>query len=101
MGIEETILMARDSIYWVNSNTCIENGIKNYSICIEFLAAQPKTKLMLHDIPGKPWKSVGADIFMLDNKTYMSIVDYHSKFWVVKLMHELSANSLIKIVNFK
>ena len=32
---------------------------------------------------------------MLDNKTYLYNVDYHSKFTVVKLMDGLSADSVI------
>ena len=32
---------------------------------------------------------------MLSNKTYLCIVDYHSKFLVVKQMDRLSADSLI------
>ena len=39
---------------------------------------------MHHDIPGKPWEVIGVDIFSLNNKNYLSSVDYHSKFPIVK-----------------
>ena len=43
-----------------------------------------KNKPIPYDIPGKPWETVGADIFMSNNKTYFCIVDYNCKFPVVK-----------------
>ena len=43
-----------------------------------------------------PWETVGADLFMLNYKTCLCIVNYHSKFQVMKLTNGISANSLIK-----
>ena len=51
---------------------------------------------MSHKIPGKPWKSVGADILIINNKNYLCIVDYHSKFLVMKQVEEMRTDSLIK-----
>ena len=48
-----------------------------------------------------PWNSrqtkdvVGTDMFTLHNKYNLCIVDYHSKFPVIKKMEYLSADSLI------
>ena len=50
-----------------------------------------------HDIPGKAWGNSGTDIFMFNNKTCLCIVDYHSKFPVMKLLNRLSADSFIKM----
>ena len=44
---------------------------------------------------------LGADIFHFNNKNYLCIVDYHSKFPVVKRLEVLSAESLattIKVI---
>ena len=40
-----------------------------------------------------PWELVGADMFMLHNKNYLCIVDFHSKFPVNKETEDLSADS--------
>ena len=45
-----------------------------------------KEEPILHDIPGRPWETVGADLFIWNNKTYLRIVDYHSRLVVMKLM---------------
>ena len=64
-------------------------------MCLEFKQMQPKEKIIHHDIPLRPWEVLGADIFQLNNKNYLCIVDYHNKFPVIKRMEGLSAESLI------
>ena len=41
-----------------------------------------------------------ADIFTLHHRNYHCIVDYHSKFPVIKKMEDLSADSLIQTCKF-
>ena len=52
---------------------------------------------IVHDIPVRLWDVVSADIFMLDNKYYLCIVDNHSKFPTIKQTKDLSADSLILV----
>ena len=54
-----------------------------------------KEKIIHHEIPGKTWEVFGMDIFTLHNKNYLCIVDYHSKFHVIKQTEYLSTDSLI------
>ena len=44
---------------------------------------------MSFGIPGRPWESVGSDIIVNDNKPYLYVVDYYSKFPVVKQVGEI------------
>ena len=49
-----------------------------------------------HDeILGKPWEIVETDMFILHNKYYLCIFDYFSKFPVIKMTEDLSADSLM------
>ena len=48
-----------------------------------------------HDIPLRPWEVLGAEVFHFNNKNYLCIVDYHSKFPAIKRMEGLSTGSLI------
>ena len=73
----------------MNNNT--ENHMKNYSTCLD--CQQTQQQKSHHEIPGKPWEVVGITIFILHNKSYFCIVDYHSKFPVIKKMEDLSADS--------
>ena len=59
---------------------------------------QPKEKIIHHDILLRPLEVLGMDIFHLNNKNYLYIVDYHSKFPVIKRMDRFSAESLIATI---
>ena len=98
MGIEKTKLLMHILVYWVNINSDIENHVKNCNMCLEFHQMQPKEKIIHHEIPLRPWEVLGVDIFQLNNKNYLCIVDYPSKFPVIKRMGGLSAENLIMIV---
>ena len=95
MGIEKTKLLACESIYWVDISTDIEKHIKNCNTCLEFQQTQPMEKITHHEIPLRPWEVLGADVFHFNNKNYLCIVDYHSKFPEVKWMEGLSTDNLI------
>ena len=55
---------------------------------------QAKEKIVHQDIPLRPWELLGADIFHFNNKNYLCIVDYHSKFPVVKRLEGFSTENL-------
>ena len=84
-----------ESIYWEDINTDIEKHMKNCTMCLEFQQMQPMEKIIHCDIPFRPWEVLGADVFHFNNKNYLCIVDYHSKFQVVKRMEGLSTENLI------
>ena len=94
MGIEKTKLLACQSVYWSRINVDIEKYIKNCATCLEYQQMQPKEKIVHHDIPLRPWEVLGADVFHFNNKNYLCIIDYHSKFPIIKRLEGLSAESL-------
>ena len=53
---------------------------------------------MHHDIPLQPWEVVRADVFHYNNKNHLCIVDYNSKFPIVKRLEGLSAENLTNAV---
>ena len=95
MNIKKTKLLACKSVCWIGKNADIENYIKICSTCLDFQQIQPKEKYNHHDIPCKKWKVIGADMFTFDNKNYLCIVDYHTKFLIVKKAEDMSPDSLI------
>ena len=44
-----------------------------------------------------PWQGVGADIFSINSKTLLCIVDYYTKFPIVKKADGFTAADLIRI----
>ena len=44
-------------------------------------------------------KAVGADVFVVNNRTLLCIVDYHSKFPIAKKVSSLSADYMVQTNN--
>ena len=76
-------------------NTDTENHNENFSTCLIYQQIQPREKIIHHKIQAKQWEIVGAVMFTLHNKKYLCMVDYHSKFPVIKKAEDLPADSLI------
>ena len=85
MGIEKIRLFARSFVYWINIDAYIEITINNCSTCLEFQKAQKlKDKMIPHKLPGKPLEVIRADLFNINYRNFLSIVDYFRKFQTIK-----------------
>ena len=76
----------------------MENAIENYPMCPNFQAMQPKDKILSCALQGRPCESVTADIFSINIKHYLFIVDDNSKFPVINQVKVFSTYNLIKHV---
>lgn len=95
LGIEKTRTRARDILYWPGMSQDIEELIQHCDICTEHSSQQRRETMILHDIPDKPWFKIGADIFQLGSQDYLCLVDYFSKFPVIRLLKTKTAQSVI------
>ena len=95
MGIEKMKLLACKCVYWYSINADIEKYIKQCATCLEFQQMQPKEKIIHHDVPLRTWEVVRTDIFHFNNINYFCVVDYNSKFPIVRKLQGLSAEHFI------
>ena len=99
MGTKKTWLLARESVYWINMNTGMECAVKQCTKWLEYQLTQPQEKALHYKIPCKSLEVVGAAILMVNGKTLLCTVDYHSKFPILKKVHSLSADDLVQMAN--
>lgn len=85
-GIEKTILRAKDCVYWPNVNKDIEQLVRECPVCQKYQKNPPPEPLLQHEVPTRPWHTVGTDLFHLEGKTYLIIADYYSKFPFIRRM---------------
>ena len=84
--------------YWLNVNKEIEGMIRNCPTCLEFATAKPKIKkkdMLHHEIPHIPWTKLATDIFYFQGTNYLILVDYTSKFPVVKQLQKIDQRAVI------
>ena len=49
---------------------------------------------MQPDLPTSPWQKLGTDIFELNGLKYLIVVDYYSRFPVIRLLKNMTANTV-------
>ena len=57
---------------------------------------QPKKKSIHHNIPLRLWEVVRADVLHFNNKSYLYVVDYNSKFPIVKRLEGLEVLTVLQ-----
>ena len=80
LGIEACLRKARDCVYWPAMNSDIKEAVTKCEVCAEYQANNPQQPLQTHKIPDRPWSRLAADLFTLQSKEYIVLVDYYSDF---------------------
>ena len=68
--------------------------VKDCATCQKFQSAQPKMPILQPDCPTHPWEQLGTDIFEFKGYKYLIVVDYYSRFPVVRLLHDTIAETV-------
>ena len=90
-GIEKCLKRARSSVFWPGMNSDVTKLVSACPICQEHRNSNPKEPLLPSITPDYPWQIVATDLFTLDGKDHLVVVDYYSRFFeVVELTSTLS-----------
>ena len=95
LGIERTKVNARETMYWPNINTDIENMVANCTECQINCNKLEKETLLQHTVPEKSWTKVQTDLFHCFNQNYLILVDYTSKYFEVCQLQNLASEEVI------
>ena len=94
-GAEKCKLRAKGSVFWANINQDIEEMVKHCGPCQHNQSMNVKEPLMPHDIPQKPWHTLGSDLFFWNNSPYLLVSDYYSKFPLVRKLDNIRSDTTI------
>ena len=81
---------------WPAMNACIENAVRNCSLCTAVQNKQPAEPLNPTQVPDLPFAQVGADLFQFQSRHYLLLLDYYSKFVEVEQLRGLTAPAVIQ-----
>ena len=95
LGMEKTKQRARMLVYWPKMNGDIETLITNCPTCQKHSRNNQKEPLMNSQIPLGPWQQVASDIFDWNEAKYLITVDYHSRFFEVDLLKNVTSKEVI------
>ena len=77
-------------------NSEITEYISRCEICQRYAAKQQKKRLMLLDIPDRPWHAISTDLFERNNKNYLVTVDHFSNFIEVGKLPDTLSGTVVK-----
>ena len=100
MGIVKTKLRAQDSIFWPTISKDIENMVSNCDPCLTFQRKNQHEPLINRELPNENWENIAADLFYVDGKDFLLVVDMFSKYpELISLKNTTSSNVIDKLKN--
>ena len=94
-GIEKSKARARKLLYWPKMNADIKRIIGDCELRIKFQNKQQREPLLSHEMFNKRYFKVGMDVLTLQNKDYLVIVDYYSKYPELLPLHDKTARTVV------
>ena len=84
-------------VYWPGMNEQLEQLIVNCQLCLKYSRSKDKNTpntALGHEIPLVPWSKVATDIFHLELKSYLLVLDYTSRFPIDRELKSMSAQHI-------
>ena len=94
LGFTKCYNRAKQIVYWPNLRKELEDLVLNCQLCLKHSQAKCKPKptpSFGQEIPPVPWTKVASDIFHFQNDSYLLIVDFTSRFPVVRKLTSMTA----------
>jgi hypothetical protein len=95
MGINSTLRIARQLVYWPGILKEVKEYVASCPTCSQYPDQQPEEPLMLTEIPEHPWDKVGCDLFMIHGRDYLVTADYYSNFFEVDHLQSATAEMVV------
>ena len=77
-------------------NADITDTISNCKACQQYKNCQGAEPLKNHEMPDKPWRKVGKDLFKIQGRTYLIVVDYYFKYFEISKLFDNTSSIVIK-----
>ncbi|UYV76586.1 K02A2.6-like, partial [Cordylochernes scorpioides] len=94
-GITKTRLRARETVWWPGISEEIAEIVRKCSVCIQE-AVSKHEPLIPTNFPTRPWQKIGMDLFKFENKWYLVVIDYYSRFPEIIQLDRLTANVVVR-----
>ena len=93
-GIVKCREKARQSVWWPLMSKELEELVRSCTECCK--AQQQRAQPLIPSaLPELPWQKVASDLFHWNQKTYLLLVDYFSRYVEIARLDQLTANEVI------
>jgi hypothetical protein len=96
LGIQKCLHRAKATVYWPKLYDEIKDLVSNCQLCLKYSAANRKDSPKVgpelgQEVPTQPWKKLATDLFTFDRSNYLLVVDYMSRFPVIRKLSDMTA----------
>ena len=94
LGLNKCKMRTKETVYWPGINEQLKQLILNCQLCLKYSRSKDKNTpntVLGHEIPSVPWSKAATDIFIFESKSYLLVVDYTSRFPIVRELKSMSA----------
>lgn len=93
-GVVKCKARARQAVWWPGLGQQITEMVLKCRACVQE-RRNTSEPLMPSDCPERPWQKLGADLFELEGKTYLLVVDYLSRYVEIALLDRTKGKDVI------
>ena len=97
LGLNKCQIRVKETVYWPGLNDQLAKLILNCQLCLKYSKSKNKSvppTALGHEVPVVPWSKVATDIFHHESQPYLLIVDYTSRFPIVRRLKSMSAQNI-------
>ena len=95
-GIEACRSRAREFVFWVNINSDLKEMVEKCDICQSQQNSTTSVQKYVSEVPPHPWHTLGSDLFYFQRIDFLVIVDYFSKYLIVRKIPSSTSSAVIK-----
>ena len=95
-GIEACRSRAREFVFWINLNNDLKELVEKCDICQSQQNSTTIVQKYVSEVPPHPWHTLGSDLFYFQRIDFLVIVDYFSKYLIVRKIPNSTSSAVIK-----
>ena len=95
-GIEACRSRAREFVFWVNINSDLKEMVEKCDICQSQQNSTTSVQKYVSEVPPHPWHTLGSDLFYFQRIDFLVVVDYFSKYLIVRKLPSSTSSAVIK-----
>ena len=94
-GIEKSTARAREYVFWPGYTNDIKEYVEKCRICQESLHVHNRVQYA-SEVPPHAWHTIGSDLFYWNKMDFLVLVDYFSKFPIVRKLPNSTSQAVIQ-----
>ena len=96
LGINKSLQKACEYLFWKGYTKDIIEAINKCAICQENAPSNPQHFQYISEAPPHPWHTLRTDIFYHRKQDYLVLIDYFSKFLIVRKLPNSPTGAVVK-----